>query len=374
MAAGANAPADRGVARGEVSVESSARRPVIALDAMGGDVGPPVVVAGAELARERYPDLRFVIFGQEESIRAALANAPRIAADAQIVHVDGVVLGTDKPSQAIRRARTTSMGKAIEAVKSGEASACVSAGNTGALMAMAKLSLRTMEGIDRPALVALMPTIKSESVVLDLGANTDCDAENLVQFAVMGAAFARSVLGLERPTVAFLNVGEEELKGTGEIRDAANLLRVSGGGLPFEFIGNIEGNGIGQGLADVVVTDGFSGNIALKTAEGTARLVAGLLGNAFRQSWRTRLAYLLSRPILRSLRDHIDPNNHNGAVFLGLNGVVVKSHGGANVRGFAHAIGVARNLVTEDIHTHISSDMAHFTAQRRQTRPDVGAA
>jgi len=337
---------------------------VIALDAMGGDIGPAVVVAGAELARERYPELRFRLYGQEPLIRAALKTAPRLAAEAEIVPVEGVVLGTDKPSQAIRRARTTSMGLAVEAVKAGEAAACVSAGNTGALMAMAKLALRTMEGIDRPALVALMPTLKSDSVVLDLGANTECDAENLVQFAVMGAAFARMVLGLERPKVAFLNIGEEDMKGTEEIRDAAALIRMAAVELPLEFLGNVEGNGIAQGNTDVIVTDGFSGNIALKTAEGTAKLVTGLLANAYRASWLTRVGYLFSRSALRALRDHLDPNNHNGAVFLGLNGVVVKSHGAANIKGFANAIGVAHDLVTQDIHARIKADMANFAAHR----------
>lgn len=362
-------------------MNTSAKRlkPVIALDAMGGDIGPAVVVAGAELARELYPELRFRIYGQEPLIRAALQTAPRVAAEAEVIHVEGVVLGSDKPSQAIRRAKTTSMGLAIEAVKAGEASACVSAGNTGALMAMSKLALRTMEGIDRPALVALMPTLKSDSVVLDLGANTDCDAENLVQFAVMGAAFARTVLALERPKVAFLNIGEEDMKGTEAIRDAAALIRTAAVDLPLEFLGNVEGNGIAQGNTDVIVTDGFSGNIALKTAEGTAKLVTGLMGNAYRASWLTKLGYLFSRSALRAVRDHLDPNNHNGAVFLGLNGVVVKSHGAANVRGFANAIGVAQDLVTQDIHARIKADMANFAAHRsgapaQPTLPGADAA
>ncbi len=336
---------------------------------MGGDVGPEVVIAGAELARARYPELRFRIFGQEAAIRAAMQAAPLMTAEAEIVPVEGVVLGTDKPSQAIRRARSTSMGLAIDSVKRGEAAAAVSAGNTGALMAMSKLALRMMEGIDRPALVALMPTMKSDAVVLDLGANTECDAVNLVQFAVMGAAFARIVLGLERPKVALLNIGEEDMKGTEEIRDAAQMLRAATA-LPLEFVGNIEGNGIAQGNTDVIVTDGFSGNIALKTAEGTARLVSGLLGNAYRSSMLTKLGYLLSRSALRALRDQLDPNNHNGAVFLGLNGVVVKSHGGANARGFANAIGVAHDLLRQDIHARIRDDMANFATHRTGRSPD----
>jgi len=343
----------------------------MALDAMGGDIGPAVVIAGAELARERYPDLRFRLYGKEAEIRAALATAPRVAAECVIIDVEGVVLGSDKPAQAIRRAKTTSMGQAVEAVKAGEAAACVSAGNTGALMAMAKLALRTMEGIDRPALVALMPTLKSDAVVLDLGANTECDAENLVQFAVMGAAFARTVLGLDRPKVAILNIGEEDMKGTESIRDAALLLREAAGDLPMEFLGNVEGNGIAQGNIDVIVTDGFSGNIALKTAEGTAKLVTGLLAKAYAASWLTKLGYMFSRSALRALKDQLDPNNHNGAVFLGLNGVVVKSHGAANVRGFANAICVAYDLVSQDINGRIADDLEDFAAHRPQPAAPV---
>lgn len=349
---------------------------VIALDAMGGDVGPAVVIAGAEIARERYPRLRFRIYGQRSVIEPELGKAPRVAAEAEVIDVEGVVAGSDKPSQAIRRARSTSMGLAVEAVKAGEASAAVSAGNTGALMAMAKLALRTMEGIDRPALVALMPTLRNDSVVLDLGANTECDAENLVQFAVMGAAFARVVLAVQRPKVALLNIGEEDMKGTEELKEAADRLRAAAADdLPMSFEGFVEGNGIGQGLLDVIVTDGFSGNIALKTAEGTAKLVSGLLADAYRSSWMTKLGYLLSRPALRALRDHLDPNNHNGAVFLGLNGVVVKSHGSANVKGFANAIGVAYDLVTQDIQARIREDMSNFAAHRpRQEGGDTAAA
>jgi glycerol-3-phosphate acyltransferase PlsX len=204
--------------------------------------------------------------------------------------------------------------------------------------------------------------MRADAVVLDLGANTDCDANNLVEFAVMGAAFARSVLGLARPSVALLNIGEEDMKGTEELKEAAALLREAGVDLPLDFRGFVEGNGLGTGEVDVIVTDGFSGNIALKTAEGTANLVTGLLARAYRSSARNKLGYLLSRPALRALRDHLDPNNHNGAVFLGLNGVVVKSHGAANVRGFANAVCVARDLVADETLQHIAADMANFRA------------
>ena len=336
--------------------------PCIALDVMGGDAGLSDVMAAAEIASERYPRLTFRLHGPEERIRAEFAKCPRLAATATVVHTDEVVLGTDKPSQALRRSRTSSMGMAITSVKEGKAHAAVSAGNTGALMAMALFALRTMEGIDRPALAALLPTLKNDSVVLDLGANTECDAENLVQFAVMGAAFARTVLGLERPRVALLNIGEEELKGTGELKEAAALLR--GAHLPISFEGFVEGDKIGQGNVDVIVTDGFSGNIALKTAEGTGKLVVGLLTAAFKSSWLSQVGYLLSRGALRSLRAHLDPNAHNGAVFLGLNGIVVKSHGSANVRGIANAIGVAHDLIADSVGERISHDLANFRAHR----------
>jgi glycerol-3-phosphate acyltransferase PlsX len=343
-------------------------RPIIALDAMGGDGGPAVTIAAAEIAHKRYPGLRFRFYGREDAIRAELARAPRVAADCVVVHTDEEVLATDKPSQVLRRARRSSMGLAVDAVKNGEAQAAVSAGNTGALMAIAKLGLRTMEGIDRPALAALLPTMKSESVMLDLGANTECDETNLVQFAVMGAAFARTVLGLKRPRVALLNIGEEDLKGTHELKAAAAMLRDAD--LPMEFTGFTEGDKIGRGDIDVVVTDGFSGNIALKTAEGTAKLVVSLLANAFRSSALTKLGYLMSRPALRALRGHLDPNNHNGAVFLGLNGIVVKSHGGATPLGVANAIAVAYDLVADDIARRIADDLANF-ATRRDPAVDV---
>nr|WP_295664227.1 phosphate acyltransferase PlsX [Polymorphobacter sp.] len=345
-------------------------RPVIALDVMGGDVGPAVVIAAAEIAQERYPKLLFRLYGGESAINDQLKRSPRVAANAVVVHSPDVILGTDKPSAAVRRQRTTSMGMAIAAIKAGEAQAMVSAGNTGALMAMAKLTLRTMEGIDRPALAALLPTLKNDSVVLDLGANVECDTENLVQFAVMGAAFARTVLGVERPRVALLNIGEEELKGTEELKMAAALLRAAD--LPMSFIGFVEGDKIGAGDVDVIVTDGFSGNIALKTAEGTGRLVTGLLAQSFRTSWLTQLGYLLSRGALRALARHLDPNAHNGAVFLGLNGLVVKSHGSATVRGMAHAIGVAHDLVAGDITRRIASDLDNFRAHRQVVAANDG--
>ncbi len=335
--------------------------PIIALDVMGGG-GPSIIVEAAELARQRYPELKFRLYGREDEIRAAFAKAPLVARDAVVVHTEDEVLDTDKPSQALRRARKSSMGLAVEAVKAGDAHVAVSAGNTGALMAIAKLSLRTMPGIDRPALAALLPTMKRDVAMLDLGANAECDDENLVQFAVMGAAFARTVFGMKKPRVAILNIGEEDLKGTGSLKLAASLLKAAD--LPMEFSGFIEADKIGRGDVDVVVSDGFSGNIALKATEGTSRLVVELLTRAFKSSFFSKLGFFMSSGALRSLRTHLDPNNHNGAVFLGLNGLVVKSHGSATAFGFANAIGVAHDLVVNDIARRIHEDLDNFQAHR----------
>jgi glycerol-3-phosphate acyltransferase PlsX len=256
------------------------------------------------------------------------------------------------------------MGRAIAAVKSGEAQAAVSGGNTGALMAMAKLALRTMPGIDRPALAALLPTLgENDLVMLDLGANTECDVQNLVQFAVMGAAYSRVVLDLDCPRVRLLNIGTEELKGTDELKQAAAILR-DATDLGMRFDGFIEGDKISRGEADVVVTDGFSGNIALKSVEGTARFVTDLLRRAFTSSIRSKIGFLISRPATELLRHHLDPNNHNGAVFLGLNGLVVKSHGSASDKGVANAIRVAARMVRADLTRKITDDLTRVSAQR----------
>ena len=336
--------------------------PRIAIDAMGGDSGPAVMVEGAALALARQPDLRFRLFGDETAIRTQVARHAKLAAAAEIAHAPDVIAGEDKPSQAIRRARTTSMGLAIAAVKAGEAQAAVSAGNTGAMMAMAKLALRTMPGIDRPALAAMLPSLgDNDLVLLDLGANTECDARNLVQFAVMGSAYARAAMGIEKPRVRLLNIGTEELKGTDELKDAAAQLR-SADYLRMNFDGFIEADRLGRGEADVIVTDGFSGNIALKTIEGTARFVTDLLRRAFTSSLRSKAGFFISKPAMHLLRVHLDPNNHNGAVFLGLNGIVVKSHGGATPQGVANAIGVAARLVGNDLSRRIAEDLDSIRA------------
>jgi glycerol-3-phosphate acyltransferase PlsX len=336
--------------------------PRIAIDAMGGDAGPAAIIGGAWRAYNKDRSLQFVFYGDEQAVRAELDRHPNLLRSSSIVHSPESIGASEKPSQAIRRARTTSMGMAINAVKEQIADAAVSGGNTGALMAMSKLALRTMPGIDRPALAALLPTLgENDVIMLDLGANTECDAQNLVQFAVMGAAYARCVLGIVSPRVKLLNIGTEELKGTDELKDAAALLREADY-LPFRFDGFTEGDQLSRGAVDVVVTDGFSGNIALKTAEGTARFVTDLLRRAFKSSLRSKAGFALSRPALNLLKVHLDPNNHNGAVFLGLNGLVVKSHGSANAKGVANAIRVAASMVRNDITRKIGDDLDNFRA------------
>jgi glycerol-3-phosphate acyltransferase PlsX len=336
--------------------------PRIAIDAMGGDAGPAAMIAGASRALRKDSALQFVFFGDEQQVAGQIATHKNLAGHFQIVHSPEAIAASEKPSQAIRRARTTSMGMAINAVKDELADAALSGGNTGALMAMSKLALRTMPGIDRPALAALLPTLgETDVIMLDLGANTECDAQNLVQFAVMGAAYSRTVLGIASPRVKMLNIGTEELKGTDELKDAAALLR-DADYLPFRFDGFTEGDQLSRGAVDVVVTDGFSGNIALKTAEGTARFVTDLLRRAFKSSLRSKAGFALSKPALNLLKVHLDPNNHNGAVFLGLNGLVVKSHGSANPKGVANAIRVAAAMIRNDTTRKIGEDLDNFRA------------
>ncbi|TIX51867.1 phosphate acyltransferase PlsX [Alteraurantiacibacter aquimixticola] len=345
--------------------------PRIAIDAMGGDEGVRVMISGAALARRRHEQFKFLLVGDEARIKAALAEHPGMAGASEILHCEDVVGGEERPTQALRRAKTTSMGLAINAVKTGDCGAAVSAGNTGALMAMSKLALRTMPGIDRPALAALIPSLGDNDVVmLDLGANTECDARNLVQFAIMGAAYSRIVTGKDAPRVRLLNIGTEDIKGTGDIQDAAALLREATG-LSMQFEGFVEADKISRGEVDVVVTDGFSGNIALKAIEGSARFVTDLLKNAFASSLRSKIGFLVSRPATELLKHHLDPNNHNGGVFLGLNGVVVKSHGSANMQGVANAVEVTARLLEEDLTDRIVADLAELGEDRLR---DNGAA
>jgi len=338
----------------------------VALDGMGGDHGPETVIGGADIASVRHPDVRFVIYGDEAKMRPILDAHPRVASVSEIVHTDVSIAMDDKPSQALRRGRkTSSMWLAIDAVKTGRAQAAVSAGNTGALMAMAKVILRTMPNVERPALAALWPTMRGESVVLDVGATIGPDAFQLVQFAVMGEAYARVIFGAEKPTVGLLNIGEEEVKGTEQVKEAAQILREAK--LPIRFHGFVEGDDLGKGTVDVIVTDGFTGNIALKTAEGTARQVATYLRDAISRSWLSKIGYVLAQSAFRALAKKLDPRASNGALFLGLNGLVVKSHGGTDALGYASAIDVAVDVASADLLKKIVHDLEALNglAERR---------
>jgi phosphate acyltransferase len=330
----------------------------VALDAMGGDRAPEMVVKGANIARQRFPSVRFLFFGDERRIRPLLGRYGALRKTSEIRHTEKMVTSDDKPSTALRAGRMSSMRLAIDAVQSGEAAAVVSAGNTGALMAMAKFVLRTLPGVDRPAIASFFPTLRGESVMLDLGANLSCDSENLVQFALMGNVFARTVLGTLRPTIGLLNVGSEEVKGHEAMREAAAVLKATS--LPGAFHGFVEGDDIARGTVDVIVTDGFTGNVALKTLEGTTKLYAEFLRRSFKSSLVASLGYLLARPALNALRVRTDPRRYNGAIFLGLNGVAVKSHGGTDALGFANAIGVAVDMVTQKSLDKIREDFARF--------------
>jgi phosphate acyltransferase len=324
----------------------------IALDAMGGDVGAAVVVPGAAISLTRHPDTEFLLVGNRALIEEQLEKHPKLKAASRVIHTDVTVSMDDKPSQALRRGRrTSSMWLALDAVKKGEADVAVSAGNTGALMAMARFNLRMLDGIDRPALAAVWPTVRGDSVVLDLGATIGGDARHLVALAIMGSAMARVLLNIERPTVGLLNIGTEEIKGHEEIREAGEMLRAMG---ELNYVGFVEGDGIGKGAADVVVTEGYSGNIALKATEGTARQISDFLRGEISKSFLAKIGYLFAQGAFKALRDKLDPKKSNGGVFLGLRGVVVKSHGGTDAEGFAYAVDVGYEMVRYDLLTKIN--------------------
>jgi len=334
----------------------------LAIDAMGGDAAPEAVLDGLELAAERHPGARFLLVGDEARVGAALARRKRAAKVCSLRHAPEVISGDLKPTAALRM-RGSSMRLAIDAVAAGEAAGVVSAGNTGALMALAKIVIKTMPEIDRPALAAIGPSARGDVVLLDLGANVQCDARNLVEFAIMGDAFARVALGLTMPSIGLLNVGSEELKGDDRVRAAAKILRDSHIGAQFR--GFIEGHDITAGTVDVVVTDGFTGNVALKTGEGALKLMRDLLRQVFTSSIPARLGYLLARPALDRLREWMDPRRYNGAILLGLNGVVVKSHGGTDALGFAHAVDVAMDMVTHGYNDRIKDGFERLAGRNR---------
>lgn len=321
---------------------------------MGGDQAPRMVIDGLRRFREPGVDVRFLVYGQAQELLPLVRRHKKLCDGIEVRDTPDVITNTAKPSVALRTGRNSSMRQAIDAVVRGEAHGIVSAGNTGALMAMAKVVFKTLPGVDRPAIASVFPTMRGKTVLLDLGANIECSAENLVQFAIMGEVFARQVLGLPRPTVGILNVGEEQLKGNDAVRKAAAVLQSSA--LALDFHGFVEGNDIAAGTVDVVVTDGFTGNVALKTAEGTAKLYAHLLRSALTGSLLGRIGAIFARPALQAMRHHVDPRLYNGAMFLGLNGVCVKSHGGADGLGFCNAVRVAVQLIADRVNEGIKQD------------------
>jgi phosphate acyltransferase len=346
----------------------------IAIDAMGGDHGASVLLPGADISLTRHPGIEYLLFGDRAVLEPLLEGLPRLKAKSKLIHTEISIRMDDKPSQALRYGRwKSSMWLAIDAVKKHEADVVISAGNTGALMAMARFNLKMIEGIERPAIAALWPTIKGESVVLDVGASIGADEAHLINLATMGSAMARILFDVEKPTVGLLNIGVEEVKGLEQVREAGRTLRE--GQFPFfDYHGFVEGDDIGKGVVDVVVTEGFAGNIALKTAEGTARQFAQYLRSAMSQSWTARLGYLLARKAFKTLREKMDPRKSNGGVFLGLNGVVIKSHGGTDAEGFAAAIDMGYDMIRYELLAKIGQSMARDRLASAKAALASGAA
>ena len=325
---------------------------IIALDAMGGDHGAPVTVGAAKLALDEFPGLELVLVGDQQQLQAeietlGLSSNQRI----RIHHASEIVAMDESPVVALKKKKDSSMRVAINLVKDGSVQACVSAGNTGALMATSKFVLKTIRGISRPAICTALPGIKSHTHMLDLGANLECEPENLLEFAVMGSVLARSVDGIKNPSVGLLNIGSEAIKGSDSIKRASRLIAESG----LNYHGFVEGDDIYKGSVDVIVTDGFVGNVSLKTGEGLAALVSHVLQTEFKRNWFTKLAAVFAMPVLSAVRRKLDPGRYNGATLLGLNGIVVKSHGGADTSSFLNAIRIASIEIEKDVPQRISS-------------------
>ncbi len=317
------------------------KQTVLAIDVMGGDQGPKATLEGVAMASKIYPDVKFKLFGDMTKSQPQLKKNG--FANYEFIHTEECIKSDDEPVNALRKLKKSSMRLGINDVSSHDADGFVSAGNTGALMAISKFVLKTLNGISRPAIAGLMPTLKGQTVILDLGANVDCSNDNLVQFALMGDIFSQTVLGIQNPRIGLLNVGSELIKGNSIVKQThSDLSKIT---KKINFCGFVEGNDINKGVVDVVVTDGFSGNIALKTAEGVAELIFTFLKNSYKSSIISKLGYLLSQPALNRFKTRIDPRKYNGAVLLGLNGIVVKSHGSTDAFGFCNAIGVAVSLI-----------------------------
>lgn len=327
---------------------------IISLDAMGGDSAPQIVIDGASKALSNGVKCSFLVFGDERKIETLLLNHPQHKQYFKIIHTDEVITNEMKVVAAIRTLPKSSMRLAIDAVAKGEAAAVVSAGNTGAYMALSKLLLKTFEGIDRPALATTIPTLTGQALVMDFGANVECTPENITQFAILGHVFGQRLLKKARPTIGLLNVGTEEVKGNTIVQEAAQQIRNL---KHLNFHGFVEGDDITAGTTDIVVTDGFTGNVALKTMEGTAKLIQKMLEHSLRQSWLSKLGYLMAKGAFQNLKSRIDPRLHNGALFLGLKGIAVKSHGGMDAVGFANAIRVAASLASDAASGQIATDL-----------------
>lgn len=337
---------------------------VISVDAMGGDRGPSAVVAGMAESASKNPDIRFILHGDEAELRRLVGRRKVLAGRCDIRHAGGVVTMDDKPSQVLRKGDGTSMWSAIESVKLGEAGAAVSCGNTGALMALSMLRLRKLPGVNRPAIACLWPSLNPQgfNIMLDVGADIRADAHDLLQYALMGASYARNGLGLERPRVGLLNVGTEEHKGRAELKQAQDLILAAADAGQFTYVGFVEGGDLPSARVDVIVTDGFTGNIALKTGEGTAKLVGTLLKDAFANSIMSKFAALLAMTSLKRLQKRIDPRRVNGGIFLGLNGTVVKSHGSADATGVSAAIKLAFTLASSGFQDRLAARVAQAAA------------
>lgn len=338
------------------------REITVAIDVMGGDHGPHVTIPAAIKCLARNDNLNIILVGSQSAIESELKarhakSSPRL----RVHHASEVVAMDESPALALRNKKDSSMRVAIDLVKSGEALACVSAGNTGALMATARFVLKMLPGIDRPAIAGMMPSLKGPVLMLDLGANVDCTAENLLEFALMGSMLASAVNHKENPTVGLLNVGEEEIKGNGLVKEAAERIRASH---MINFYGNVEGDDIFKGTVDVVVCDGFVGNVSLKSAEGLAKMISTLLKEEFRRNFLTKLAGLIALPVMNAFKRRVDPRRFNGATLLGLRGIVVKSHGGADSFAFEHAIETAVEEASGNVLKRIADQLHQLHAEQ----------
>ena len=335
-------------------------RTLISVDAMGGDEGPAAVVAGCSLSARINPDIAFILHGDKALLGPMVDRDPHLAGRCDVRHAAGVVSMDDKPSHVVRTGKDTSMWATVESVRSGESAVAVSCGNTGALMAISTIRLRKLPGVNRPAIAVLYPSANKHgfNVMLDVGADIRADAEDLLRFALMGASYARNGMNLPKPRVGLLNVGTEEHKGRSELKEAYDLIRAQEIEVGFDFVGFVEGGDISGDRADVIVTDGFTGNVAIKTGEGTAKLVGLRLREAFKYSVLSKLASLLAYTSLRRLQRKIDPRRVNGGVFLGLNGTVVKSHGSADATGVSAAIKLAAQLAQNQFNDKLAARIA----------------